>query len=249
VTVTVVIDPRFCGPPRSGQGGYTAGLVANAVGAPAEVTLRRPPPLARPLTLDVGADGTAVLRDGDDATGEVVAEGRPSRVLDVTPPAVARWADAEAAAAWYRGHDDVHPFRTCFGCGMDREPGDGLRTFFGPVPGRAGLFAAPFVPDASLVDASNGKGGDEVAPEFVWAALDCPSAAPAMVGGPVCVLGRLAVDRRGPVRLGYRYVVTSWLEARDGRKFHTAAALCTDMGDVQAVARATWIEVDDGAFG
>jgi hypothetical protein len=62
------------------------------------------------------------------------------------------------------------------------------------------------------------------------------------------VLGRLAVDRRGPVQVGYRYVVTSWLEARDGRKVHTAAVLCTDMGNLQAVARATWIEVDIETF-
>ena len=39
-----------------------------------------------------------------------------------------------------------HPFPTCFACGTDREPGDGLRIFPGPVAGRAGrrdLDAAP----------------------------------------------------------------------------------------------------------
>ncbi len=69
-----------------------------------------------------------------------------------------------------------------------------------------------------------------------------------MLDGRLCVLGRLAVEQRGPVEVGYRYVVTSWLEQQDGRKFHTAAALCTDMGNVQAVARATWIEVDPATF-
>ncbi len=235
----VEIAARFCGPPDSGQGGYVAGLVAGAIGNPAEVTLRRPPPMATPMELEV-ADGTATLRDGD----SVVAEARRIAPLDVTPPGVARWADAEAAAEWYREHDGLHPFRTCFGCGIERAPGDGLREFFGPVPGRDDLFAAPFVPDASLVE----RGRTEIAPVFVWAALDCPSAAPAMLPGRVCVLGRLAVEPRGPVEVGYRYIVTSWLEQHDGRKFHTAAALCTDMGDVQAVARATWIEVDPGTF-
>lgn len=250
----VVIGPRFCGPPSSGHGGYVAGTVAGAIGNPAEVTLRRPPPLDVVLTLDVAADRTAVLRD--DASGDVIAEGRPCSGLEVSPPGIARWADAEAAATWYREHDGVHPFSSCFGCGLERAPGDGLREFFGPVPDQQGLYAAPFLPDASLVpDGDGGTGGggagessDEIAPEFVWAALDCPTAAPAMVDGPVCVLGRLAVEQRGPVRVGYRYVVTSWLEERDGRKYHTAAALCTDMGDVQAVARATWIEVDATAF-
>jgi len=237
---TVVIDQRFSGPPRSGQGGYVAGRVANVIGNPAEVTLRMPPPLARALTLEATADGGAVLRDGD----AVVAEGTKSAALDVVPPATVRWADAEAAGQWYCDHGDVHPFRACFGCGPDRVPGDGLRTFFGPVAGHDALFAAPFVPDASLVT----DGGNEIAPEFVWAAIDCPSSAPGILGGALCVLGRLAVDPPGPVQVGYRYVVTSWLEARDGRKVQTAAALCTDMGNVQAVARATWIEVDPAKF-
>ncbi len=244
---TVEVAERFCGPPRSGHGGYVAGLVARHVadlvavplGSPTEVTLRLPPPLSTPMTLDV-VDGLATLRDGD----AVVAEGRTCPPLDVVPPAVLRWADAEAAAQWYCEHEGLHPFRTCFGCGIDRAAGDGLREFFGPAPGDEGLFAAPFVPDASLVSGP----GDAIAPEFVWAALDCPSAAPAMIEVQAAVLGRLAVEQYGPVEVGYRYIVTSWLVQRDGRKFHTAAALCTDMGNVQAVARATWIEVDAAAF-
>jgi hypothetical protein len=239
----VVIDPRFSGPPRSGHGGYVAGLVANEVGNPAEVTLRRPPPLGEELTLQRDADGMVVLRDGDD----VVAEGRPSNALGITPPAVVRWADAEQAAAWFLETEAAHPVRTCFGCGPDRARGDGLRTFSGPVAGHDGLYAAPFVPDAAFVRDGD-PGGEEVAPEFVWAAIDCPSAAPVMFDGTVCVLGRLAVERRGPVQVGYRYVVSSWLESRSGRKAQTAAALCTDMGNVQAVARATWIEVDVETF-
>jgi hypothetical protein len=239
----VEVAARFCGPPDSGHGGYVAGLVAAAIDAPAEITLRRPPPMTTPMTLEV-ADGTATLRDGD----AVVAEGRTVAPLDVTPPGVARWADAEAAAAWYEEHEGLHPFRTCFGCGIERAPGDGLREFFGPVPDRPDLFAAPFLPDASLVPEPRGGAGTAIAPVFVWAALDCPSAAPAMLDGRVCVLGRLAVEQRGPVEVGYRYIVTSWLEQRDGRKFHTAAALCTDMGNVQAVARATWFEVDPDTF-
>jgi hypothetical protein len=43
------VDRRFCGPPNSGNGGYTCGLVANFIDGPAEVILRRPPPLNRQL--------------------------------------------------------------------------------------------------------------------------------------------------------------------------------------------------------
>ena len=47
-----MIDSRFRGPAASGNGGYTCGLVAACVGNPAEVTLRLPPPLERPLRFD-----------------------------------------------------------------------------------------------------------------------------------------------------------------------------------------------------
>jgi hypothetical protein len=44
------IERRYNGPAGSANGGYTCGLVARLVGGPcAEVTLRRPPPLGRPL--------------------------------------------------------------------------------------------------------------------------------------------------------------------------------------------------------
>ena len=54
------IDPRFNGPPGSGNGGYACGLVAGLLGGPAEVTLRLPPPLGTPLRWD----GERLL-DGD----------------------------------------------------------------------------------------------------------------------------------------------------------------------------------------
>ena len=38
---TLSIDRRFCGPPGSGNGGYTAGRLAALIGDPAEITLRR----------------------------------------------------------------------------------------------------------------------------------------------------------------------------------------------------------------
>jgi len=45
----LVIDPRFNGPVGSANGGYTCGLVAGLLDGIAEVTLRRPLPLGRPL--------------------------------------------------------------------------------------------------------------------------------------------------------------------------------------------------------
>ena len=66
---SLVIDRRFNGPPGSANGGYTCGLLATAAGLDAaEVTLRLPPPLARPLAFD----GKRLL-DGDALVAEVVA--------------------------------------------------------------------------------------------------------------------------------------------------------------------------------
>jgi hypothetical protein len=47
----LVIAPRFCGPPDSGNGGYVCGLIAGRLDGQAEITLRAPPPLATPMTV------------------------------------------------------------------------------------------------------------------------------------------------------------------------------------------------------
>lgn len=239
----IVVEPRFCGPPHSGHGGYVAGRLAMEVGEPAEVTLRLPPPLERPLDVRLTGAGTGELRDGD----AVVAEVTTIPGVEVEVPDPIRFADAEAAAVAGRAALESMAFRTCFACGTDRSAPDGLALVFGPVPGRDdGVHAAPWVPDASLADDDG-----NVQPQFVWAALDCPGAAPLLEDageGAAFVLGRLAVERLGAVPVGYRYIVLSRLEHRDGRKGTVSVVLTTDMGDPRARARATWIEVDRDRF-
>ena len=61
----VIIDRRFRGPPESGHGGYVCGVVADLMGGPAEVILRRPPPLGRPLEVQRLEGGRVALRDGE----------------------------------------------------------------------------------------------------------------------------------------------------------------------------------------
>src|SRR3546814_6879537 len=70
---TITIEGRFCGPPGMGNGGYVCGKLAAYVDGPAEVTLRRPTPLDRPLAV-VREAGLARLMDGD----AVLAEARPA---------------------------------------------------------------------------------------------------------------------------------------------------------------------------
>jgi len=67
---------RFCGSPGSANGGYACGSIAELLGGGVEVTLRRPPPLGRPLRLRLRDGGAAAVHDGD----ELVAEARPAMV-------------------------------------------------------------------------------------------------------------------------------------------------------------------------
>jgi hypothetical protein len=215
----VEIDSRFRGPHASGNGGYTCGIVAALVGGPAEVTLRLPPPLDRPL--DVERDGEQVrVLDGE----AVVAEAAPSTV-ELELPEPVTFEDASCAAE----PDLTSPFPECFVCGHARA--DGLRLFAGPVAGRD-VVAAPWVPEA-----------DVLGPEFVWAALDCPGAyATGVPGRGTVVLGRLAARVERIPRAGERCVVVAWSLGDDGRKHHAGTALFGDAGDVLGVGRALWIE-------
>ena len=228
--MNIVVDPRFRGPAESANGGYTSGLVAAFFDGPAEVTLRQPPPLGRPLA--VAREGAKVNVTDD---GLVIAEAVPARLdLDV-PPAVS-YEQAEEASTGYAGFER-HAFPTCFVCGPARAPGDGLRIFPGPLEDREAV-AAPWIPAADLSDADG-----TVRPEFVWAALDCPGAFAVGFGErEELLLGRLAAEIRAPVRSGDRYVVLGWPLGDDGRKLYAGTALFTAAGELCGLARATWIE-------
>jgi hypothetical protein len=248
MAATISVAHRFHGPPASANGGYICGLFATSVAAQAggragdlEVTLRKPPPLERPLTVDVDAgSGQALLLDGD----IVVAEASPTTLDDVVvpPPVGFDAARAAAAASRFLTSPALHPFPTCFTCGPNREPGDGLRLFASAVPGRD-VAAAAWVPDASLPTGSNGH---DLAPEIVWAALDCPSAfvmylEPELDG--TYVLGRFAVRIDAPVRVGERYEAIAWRVGVDGRKLFASSALFGDDGALVAFSRAVWVRL------
>ena len=239
VADAVVIDARFNGPPDSANGGYSCGLLAAAIDGIAEVSLRKPPPLGRELSIDGGGDSARLL-DGDEVVADAVVVG-PERLVD--PPRTVPNADARAAEGFSTYlNEETHPFPTCFVCGPLRDACDGLRIFPGPVESHP-MFACTWTPDESLV------GADGLVPcEVVWAALDCPTSAPGMNSpGPdgtvlPIVLARLAVDVRAPVDPGLEHVITSWEIARDGRKREAGAALYA-RGELVALARALWIEL------
>jgi len=225
----IAIARRFCGPAESGNGGYTCGRLAAFVAAPAEVTLRVPPPLDTPL---------AVVMDGAKARllhgTTLVAEAAPA-IVDVTPPRPPTWDEAVAASARYDGHR-AHDFPRCFVCGPAREPGDALRLWTGPL-GRDGIVAAPWVPHASLADE-----GGRVRPEFLWASVDCPGFwAPDPRPATPLLLGRFAARFDGGVRAGEECIAIGWPMGVDGRKHFSGTALFRRGGGLVGVARATWI--------
>jgi hypothetical protein len=221
---------RFCGPPGSANGGYACGLIAELLGGEVEVTLRRPPPLERRLQLRVGADG-AVIHDG----AHLVAEARPA-AIELGVNRVASLAEAQEATARYPLYHG-HPFPTCFTCGPDRAPGDGLRIFSGPSHGD--LWVAPWTPDPSIADEDG-----QVVPEVVWAALDCPSGFAAGAADAVMVLGRMAARVLARPRAGTPYCLVAWPDGGpDGRKRPAGSALLDGQGGVLAVARAVWVTI------
>ena len=235
----VVIDPRFNGPPDSGHGGYCAGRAAAALvdappGGAVEVTLRRPVPLATPLRRRSAGEGGGVALA---AGGELVMTARPG--------AGARARGASRRSAW----------RARAG---GRRPGPlGRRA---PLPHllrlrarpRSGRRAAPVRRARPATDRfavawtpADWAGRDGVAaPEFVWAAVDCPSAAPAAGGDPGRAGPAHARPRRpaGAARRGRRSSSRGRRRV-DGRKHHTAVVLHDGAGTVYAHGRATWIAV------
>ncbi|MCC6145402.1 MAG: hypothetical protein IT368_16470 [Candidatus Hydrogenedentes bacterium] len=232
---TITIAPRFNGPPDSGNGGYVCGLVGQQVSLAgplphaAEVTLRMPPPLGKPLRLEVRREGVRLL------SGEhLIADGKPA-LLEMEVPESPDFFEATEAAKRYRGFAE-HFFPDCFVCGPNRDTGDGLRIFAGPVG--EGLVAAPWVPDDSLTSF-----GATVAEEFCWAAIDCPGHFAATEEHLPVVLGRMTCAVTGTVRSGERCVVIGWPLGRDGRKFFAGTALFNEDGRCIARSRQVWVQL------
>ena len=229
----VVIGRRFNGPPDSANGGYACGVVADAIGPAARVSLRAPPPLDVPLHFEREEETTRLL-DGETLIAEGVADAPAAE--PATAPSV---AEAHAAAERYPGRDpSAHLFPTCFVCGPLRGE-DGLRIFPGPVAG-SDLLACPWVPGGDLAG-PDGK----VAPVFAWSALDCPSGFACMPPGKTSVLASMTAELRGPIEPGEEYVLVAYRLGSEGRKHRAVSAIHDSGGTCLALAEALWITLSD----
>jgi hypothetical protein len=226
----LVVDRRFNGPLDSGNGGYVCGKFAAAVRKDICIRLVAPPPLDVTLTVEPDGESGWTLRH-DEA---VVATARPMR-LDLQVPSPPRYVQAVWASQHYPGFRD-HTFPECFVCGPLRRRGDGLRIFPGQLD--TGIVAAPWLPADSL-DAEDGK----VAPEFLWAALDCPGYFAVSGGRRPMLLGEMQAHIDRLVHTGEPCTVIGWKVGNDGRKHYAGTAIFDEDGELCARALATWIEM------
>jgi len=241
---TLRIARRFNGPHESGNGGYSAGLAARLLpdAEAVEATIRAPIPLDQTLRVHTTNTGLDIMTD-DAATRLLVMS---LRSVHLETPAIKSpgLQAATVAAATYRNQDD-HVLPHCFVCGPAREEGDGLRIFADWLKDPAGIenpnsfpiVAAPWQPWPDLADESG-----LVAPEFIWAALDCPGAF-AINAEPI-LLGRMSarILKRPPP--DHPLVVVAWAKGRDRRKHFAGSALFNEAGDLLAFSEQTWIQID-----
>lgn len=237
----LTIDSRFCGPPRSGNGGYVCGRVAAALGdrgGAVRVRLKAPPPIGVELRMETTGEGARLL-DGE----QLIAEASRTH-LELPVPSAATLEEAELASRRYLGFEE-HNFPTCFVCGPERRTGDGLRIFPGALERDPGILAATWTPDASLADATG-----QVRSEFLWAALDCPGAFTRypLASGVALVLGELSVSQSRPLEAGADCSLIAWSLGDEGRRRHAGTALHRADGALVAFARAVWVEVPAQAW-
>ncbi|MEO1656130.1 MAG: hypothetical protein AAFR65_00285 [Pseudomonadota bacterium] len=233
-TGTLSIAQRFCGPKNSGNGGYVSGLLAKLIDGPAEARLRSMPPLERPLTIE-GDGHEAVLRDG----GAIIATARATS-FDIDVPELPPLDRLDEARTAFADMPLILPY--CFVCGRKREPGDGLRIFSGPIEGTS-INADLWKPDASLADEDG-----LVATEYLWAALDCPSAYALRLDEGLVLLGSLSADIKRRPEPGEELMAMGWPGKAEGRKLGAYSALVTLDGEAIAVSKSIWINLNDEAL-
>lgn len=237
----VVIQSRFNGPPHSGNGGYVCGLIAAQLqhgtgeGGPVTSTLRQPPPIDSPLSWESDGSAMRLLTPG----GALVGEAAPGSFAFDAPMAPTP-EQARAGEAAYPGHQD-HPFATCFTCGPDRAEGDGLRVFTGPVEPGSSTVATPWSPAVGLLH------DGALAPEIVWAAIDCAGGWTVDFTVRPTVLGRMTGQIHRLPLVDEPCTITGRLDEQSGRKVLTSTAL--HAGDeLLARSEQVWIEIDPSQF-
>lgn len=218
MTATVTVPARFCGPPDSGNGGYTSGLIAATTPWDAvTVTLRVPPPLDVAMTVKPGE--TVRVSHGDVLVAEAVEAAADAFAEPVEP-------GDPALAGPYPGLTH-HPFPTCFTCGPLSATGLHL------APGR--------LPDGRTI--ASWRVPAEVDAPTMWAALDCPGGWVNDLEDNPRLLGRLTGQVTRIPQVGENCLVMGRLDGVSGRKATVTTTLYGADRSVLARARAVWISI------
>ena len=226
----LIVPSRFCGPPSSGNGGWSAGSMAPHAGAdrphdhtgpwPAiTVSLLAPPPLEVAMTVTPDDDGVVAAYDGRPVLS---ARCVGHAVADVEPVAP---EEARAAEASYAGLTS-HPFPTCFSSAGTWTPDPTIAEDFH-------AYADPH-PRASL--------------PVTWAALDCVGGWAGDLEERLMVLARMTARLDSLPAIGEEHVLVGMGRGRDGRKTWTSSTLYDAGGRVVASAEHLWIAVDPAVF-
>ncbi len=231
-----LVVPATCNGPRSsGNGGWTAGALAQrladgvGVDGPITVRLMLPPPLETPMVVAMDGDGARLEHEGATVATATRGTMRAAPAGDWHPVDVETATEVSTTYAGFRRH----PFPTCLACGPDRAEGDGLRIFPGRLPD--GRVAAPW--RAHQVDVPT-----------TWAALDCVGGWSADIENRARVLGQMTAELLRPPTPGTTYVVLGTEVEIAGRKALTRSELYDATGDLLAHADHVWIEVDPEVF-
>jgi hypothetical protein len=240
VQQSLVISKQFNGPPRSANGGYASGLLANGLYAAGyhgavEAYLHVPPPLDAPLTLDT-TDLEAVLLDGETRVGTA----KPA-ILDLHVPHLSIQPETIGKPVTIEGA--FEQFDQCFVCGEARGYGDGLCLHAEVVKGAEhGMVYTPW----SIHPSFCAKDGF-VDPIYIWSALDCPGYY-SCAFGEAALLARLTTEMVAPLKGGEAAHVFGWtLEqagAEKSRKRRCGTAVLNAAGELVAKAEGLWIVVD-----
>ena len=231
---SITVPKQFNGPPGSGNGGYSAGLLAQHLDGPHTIRLNAPIPLETPLVFSQEEDRT-LLHAGE----TLIMTARPEAATIAPRPApsfeAARIA-SEHPRAFGAGEMSV-----CFVCGRGREPGEGLRIFCGQLddPETA---ATIWTPHETFADESG-----FVRDEIIWSALDCPGGF-SLPDVDRALLGEMnaVILTRPPV--GESLIIASWRTGGKGRKHMAGTALYTAEGKLLAHADTLWFAVDTAQF-
>ena len=235
-TKPIRVEQWFQGPTGSGQGGWTAHRLAEAIGEPVTVSIRRPIPLETDLRVIALDDGWYLLDPAEPDQPVLIATRWDAVHADTDAVSVAVAAEAGKR---FPLHDD-HPVPVCFSCG--HEP-DSMQVHSGELPN--GRWATDWTVPDWAVDADGTV--DEGA---LWAAIDCAQAwyAGNAGGRRHSVTVQLAVEVLVPLVAGATYALVAWNGTYprdwDGRKRGAGGAVFAHDGTCVARSSSFWIAVE-----